>query len=72
VTAPSRITTRCCGADCFMEDYQTPEQPCWGKVEQVGDVPDGEYEGWSHACQGHWDLFDGLGIGEYDDETQTR
>ena len=40
------------GADCFMADSSTTEQPCWGRVmggllSPLGDGPE------PHSCQGH-------------------
>lgn len=54
------IGERCCGADCWGEDWQTPEQPCWGDVRAVDEeaAGDGDYC-WVHACEGHGAMYEG-------------
>lgn len=42
----------CCGDDCFR--YGWDETPCWGDVEVIDEIYDGEDSWyWIHACQGH-------------------
>ena len=51
-------STHGCGSPCGRSYYATPGEPCWGRVEVVGedyyeDAP--ELTSWIYACEGHAD-----------------
>lgn len=57
----------CCGEDCYKFDFDDEQktQPCWGKVRVVDEIRYGDDWNWVHACEGHYDMWDG---GSYKNE----
>ena len=54
----SRVTSRCCGADCMYDDDQDEKGQCWGKVEVDGEIETGDDYVWIHSCEGHRGMWD--------------
>ena len=44
-----------CGATCNLDFII--DEPCYGKVDAVDEISDGEDYYWVHSCEGHVDCL---------------
>lgn len=49
----------CVGADCYKFGINNENEPCWGNVMVIDKIQYDDDYSWVHACQGHWDSYDG-------------
>jgi len=52
----SKSYKTCCSCDahCLRSDDATEQQPCWGEVDAIDEIPSTDDDWtWLHGCQGH-------------------